>query len=266
MTQPQAEALVDLDAYRANLAALRAAAPGALQMPVVKADAYGHGLAPVARAAREAGAEWLGVATGAEALALRAAGDRGPVLCWLAAPGADFGSLVDADVEVTASSAEQLAEILAGTSSRPRVQLKVDTGLLRNGAFGPQWDELVDAAARAQAAGRAEITGIWSHFACADEPEHPANDRQERTFLDAVEQLRAAGVEPGLRHLANSAATLVRPSSHLDLVRVGIASYGLAPDPGLRHEVGLRPVMTLRGRAVAVKRVPAGRGVSYGHT
>lgn len=266
MTAPQAEAVIDLDAYRSNLEALRAAAPGALQMPVVKADAYGHGLAPVARAAREAGADWLGVATGAEALALRAAGDTGPVLCWLAAPGADFTSLAEADVEVTASSAEQLEEILACVTRRPKVQLKVDTGLLRNGAFGPQWDALVLAATAAQAAGRLEVTGVWSHFACADEPEHPANDAQEQVFTDAVEQLRVAGVEPPLRHLANSAATLVRPSSHLDLVRVGIASYGINPDAALRHDVTLRPVMTLRGRAAAVKRVPAGRGVSYGHT
>ncbi|RYJ02911.1 MAG: alanine racemase, partial [Actinomycetales bacterium] len=207
--EPQAEAVIDLDTYRSNLEALRAAAPGALQMPVVKADAYGHGLAPVARAAREAGADWLGVATGAEALALREAGDTGPVLCWLAAPGADFTSLAEADVEVT---------------------------------------------------------GVWSHFACADEPDHPANDEQERVFTESVEQLEAAGIAPRLRHLANSAATLVRPSSHLDLVRVGIASYGISPDAALQHGVALRPVMTLRGRAVSVKRVPAGRGVSYGHT
>src|SRR5690242_18417770 len=142
---PQAEAIVDLDAYRTNLETLAAHAPGSALMAVVKADAYGHGMPQCARAAREAGADWLGVATIAEAIALRAAGDTGDVLCWLASPGADFASAIAAGVQVTASSAEQLAEILAA-GKRPRVQLKVDTGLSRNGAYGEQWTTLVAAA------------------------------------------------------------------------------------------------------------------------
>jgi alanine racemase len=218
-----------------------------------------------ARAARDAGASWLGVATIAEALALRAGGDKGDVLCWLAAPGADFASAIEADIEVTASSAEQLAEILAA-GTRPRVQLKVDTGLSRNGAYGEQWTALVAAAASAQAAGNVEITGVWSHFACADEPDHPANDEQESVFRKAVDELAAAGVVPALRHLSNSAATLTRPSAHLDLVRVGIASYGINPDRNLVHDANLLPVMTLQAQLAAVKRIPAGTSVSYGHT
>ncbi|MGI9085184.1 MAG: alanine racemase [Aeromicrobium sp.] len=265
MSGPQAEAVIDLDAYRANLEALGACAPGAALMAVVKADAYGHGMAECAQAAREAGADWLGVATPDEALALRSLGDSGPVLCWLAAPGADFASVVDADVEVTASSVEQLEEILSGVRSRPRVQLKVDTGLSRNGAFGEQWSRLVEATAQAQSAGRLEHTGTWSHFACADEPRHRANDTQEKVFAEAVAELEAAGLEPGLRHLSNSAATLTRPSAHLDLVRVGISSYGLAPAGRMQLDTPLRPVMTLRGRLAAVRRVPAGTSVSYGH-
>lgn len=265
MSAPQAEAVVDLDVYRANLAILRGVAPDAQQMAVVKADAYGHGLGPVARAARQAGAEWLGVATLDEALALRATGDTGPVLCWLNAPGADYRAALEAGVELTASSVEQLDEILSVADLRVRVQLKVDTGLSRNGARGPQWDALVEAAAREQAAGRLQVSGVWSHLACADEPAHPANDAQQRVFDAAIEQLQAAGVEPGVRHLANSAATLVRPQAHYDLVRVGIASYGLAPGAEVDLR-GLRPAMTLQGRAAAVKRVPAGSGVSYGHT
>jgi alanine racemase len=146
------------------------------------------------------------------------------------------------------------------------VQLKVDTGLSRNGAFGEQWTELVAAAAVAQVAGAAEVTGVWSHFACADQPEHPANARQEAVFDLAVDELRAAGVEPALRHLSNSAATLTRPSAHLELVRVGIAAYGIRPDPQLTYATELTPVMTLRSRLAAVKRVPAGASVSYGHT
>ncbi len=267
MTGPQAEAIVDLDAYRTNLSALGAQAPDAQLMAVVKADGYGHGLVEVARAAREAGAQWLGVATPDEALRLRASGDTGDVLCWLSAPGRDWAPIVEAGVEVTASSAEQLEEIIASAGgSRVRLQLKVDTGLSRNGARGEQWTDLVRAAASHQHAGRLQVTGVWSHFACADQPDHPANAAQEAVFTAAVEEARSVGLDTGLRHLANSAAILTRPSAHLDLVRAGIASYGLPPDPDLQHDVPLRPAMTLRGRLAHVKRVPAGTSVSYGHT
>lgn len=263
---PQAEALIDLDAFGANIAALAQCARSAALMTVVKANAYGHGMLPMARAARAAGTDWLGVATVDEALALRAAGDTGDLLCWLHAPGADFAAAVDAGVEVTASSAEQLAEILAAAPRRPRVQLKVDTGLSRNGALGEQWTALVAAAAAAQSAGQVEITGTWSHLACADEPAHPANDHQETVFRAAVDELAAAGVDPGLRHLSNSAATLSRPSAHFDLVRVGIAAYGIRPDPAMTYPTVLTPVMTLRARLAQVKTIPAGASVSYGQT
>ena len=265
MSEPQAEAVIDLDAYRANIESLAACAPGSALMAVVKANAYGHGMEQCAGAAREAGATWLGVATTHEALTLRKGGDTGSILCWLAAPGADYASVIEAGVEITASSVEQLEEILATAPTPPRVQLKVDTGLSRNGAFGEEWTNLVEATQKAQADGRLEHTGTWSHFACADDPKHPANDAQEKAFEQAVEQLQAAGLEPGLRHLSNSAATLVRPSAHLDLVRVGIASYGLPPAPRMAFSTPLRPVMTLRGRLAGVKRVPAGSSVSYGH-
>lgn len=265
MTDPQAEVLVDLDAFRANVRALDDASPGAALMVVVKADAYGHGVQACSRAAREAGAAWLGVATIEEALEVRRLGDCGPLLCWLASPGADFASAIEAGVELTASSVQQLEEILAVAPVPPRIQLKVDTGLTRNGAHGEEWRRLLDATRDAQAAGLLVHTGTWSHLACADEPEHPANDAQEQAFREAVDELRAAGLQPGLAHLANSAATLVRPSVHFDLVRVGIAAYGLAPSPGLRFETSLRPAMTVRGRLAAVKRVPAGTSVSYGH-
>ena len=266
MPPPQIEAVIDLDAFGANIAALAACAPSSALMTVVKANAYGHGMLPMARAARHAGSPWLGVATIEEALAVRRAGDTGNLLCWLSSPGADFGSALEADVEVTASSVEQLHEILSAASSRARVQLKVDTGLSRNGARGDQWTELVAAAAAAQTGGRVEITGVWSHFACADEPAHPANDVQEAAFVDAVAELAAAGVEPALRHLSNSAATLTRPSAHFDLVRVGIAAYGIRPDPAMTYATELTPVMTLRTRLAQVKRVSAGASASYGHT
>lgn len=268
-TGPMAEALVDLDAYRHNLEVLDARAPVAQTMAVVKADAYGHGATACARAAREVGVPWLGVATLDEALLLRKAGDRGRLLSWLANPGADYAAAIDQDVDVSAGSAEQLAEIAAApASARARVHLKADTGMSRGGALGAGWDELCRVAARAHHQGRLEVAGVFSHLACGDDPTHPSVAAQERRLHQMVERLKDAGVEPELRHLANSAATLTRPSTHLDLVRIGIATYGLTPAPqvGSSADFGLRPSMTLRARLVLVKRVPAGSGVSYGHT
>ncbi len=267
----RAEAVVDLDAVRSNVSRLREVAPGVQLLAVVKADAYGHGLVPVARAAREAGAQWLGVAVREEALALRAAGDTGRVLCWLATPGEPYTDLLDAGVDVTASSRWQLAEIVDAARARgerARLQLKVDTGLSRNGCLPGDWPDLVAAAARAQRDGHLLLTGVWSHFACADQPGHPANDAQQQVFDEALGVVAHAGLEPEVRHLANSPATLTRPSAHYDLVRPGLALYGLSPAPGVASaaELGLRPALTLTSRLAAVKPVPEGAGVSYGHT
>ncbi|MCW2747574.1 MAG: alr, partial [Nocardioidaceae bacterium] len=244
-----------------------AAASSAALRAVVNADAYGHGLIPIARAARQAGTPWLGVATIDEAKALRRAGDQGHILCWLAAPGAAFGEAIDHGIEVTASSVAQLAEIVAAAQGRRvRVQLKVDTGLSRNGAAGAEWSALVEAAVVAQRMQSIDVTGIWSHFACSDEPDHPANAGQQQAFDAAVAFARASGLEPRVVHLSNSAALLTRPSAHYDVVRAGIATYGISPAPEVDRTFGLRPVMTLRGTLASVKRVPAGTGVSYGHT
>jgi alanine racemase len=269
--QARGEIVVDLDAVRHNVRRLREIAAPARVLAVVKADGYGHGLLPTARAARSAGAEWLGVAVLEEAVALRDAGDAGPLLCWLAVPGESYTAAVAADVDLTASSTWQLDEI-AATARRlgkpARVQLKADTGLSRNGAPLDRWPSLVAGAKAAQAAGVLRITGVWSHFACADEPDHPSVKVQEAAFADALAEVEAAGLDAGVRHLANSPATLTRPSSHLDLVRCGLAVYGLSPVPqiGTAADFGLRPAMSVRSRLAAVKRVPAGSGVSYGHT
>ena len=264
---PRAEIVVDVAAIRHNVRILAdlVAVDGPVQlMAVVKADGYGHGMAAVAEAAREAGAHWLGVATIEEALSLRASGDRGPLLCWLSAPGDDFAAAVAAGVEVTAYSVAELDEIAAVGGAR--VQLKVDTGLSRGGAARGEWAGLFEAAAAHEAAGRVRVTGLWSHFAASDEPEHPANDAQEAAFREALELAAAAGLDPDVRHLANSAATILRPSSHFDLVRCGIATYGLDPAPGSSPRIGLRPAMTVRARLALSKPVAAGDGVSYGHT
>jgi alanine racemase len=224
-----------------------------------------------ARAAREAGADWLGVATIDEALTLRAAGDTGPVLCWLGVPGEDYGAAIELGVDVTAYSLAELAEIEHAAHHlgiTARVQLKVDTGLSRGGCAIADWPTLAGAARQAEETGDVEVTGIWSHFACSDEPDHPANDEQEAVFREALVVAEEAGLDPEVRHLANSAAAILRPSSRFDLVRCGIASYGLDPAPGQpgTAEVGLLPAMTVRARLVMVKRLTAGASVSYGHT
>jgi alanine racemase len=261
---------IDLAAFRANVATLRAHA-GVPIMVVVKADGYGHGMLECAREARAAGAEWLGVATAAEALQLRDAGDTGPVLSWLYGVDEDLTPLVAADVDVSAQSVDQIGRLIAAAAvaeRRARVHLKIDTGLSRNGAPSYEWHQVCAMAAEAEHAGAVEIVGIWSHLAAADEPGHPSVPLQIEAFQQAYEQARAAGLEPTVRHLGNSAGALVVPEARLDLVRVGIAAYGIDPAPGIAARAGvtLRPVMRLRAQLVNVKEIPAGAGVSYGWT
>jgi alanine racemase len=262
---PRAEALVDLAAVRHNVEVLRAAAPSAALMAVVKAEGYGHGAAAVARAALAAGASWLGVATLDEALDLRAAGVTAPVLSWLHVPDEDFAAAVAAGVDLSVSSRGHLAAVLSGArraGRAARLHLKADTGLSRGGALPGVWPDLLDDAAKAVADGAAEVVAVWSHLAHADVPDHPMLDRQASRLTDAWQAACDRGLAP-IRHLANSAATMTRPDLHFDLVRPGIAVYGL--DPLGRGPGPLRPAMTLRARVALVKRVPAGAGVSYGH-
>ncbi|MER6203913.1 MULTISPECIES: alanine racemase [unclassified Streptomyces] len=270
----RARAEIDLGALRANVRALRALAPGAALMAVVKSDAYGHGALACARAAVEAGAAWLGTATPEEALDLRArAGlpDGTRIMCWLWTPGGPWREAVEADLDVSLSGMWALREVTAAARAvgRPaRVQLKADTGLGRNGCQpGADWTELVGAALRAEAEGLVRVTGLWSHLACADEPGHPSIDAQLALFREMVTYAETQGVRPEVRHIANSPATLTRPDAHFDLVRTGIAVYGISPSPevGSPADFGLRPVMTLKASLALVKQVPGGHGVSYGH-
>jgi alanine racemase len=267
----RARAEIDLAALRANVRTLRAHAPGAAVMAVVKSDAYGHGAVPCARAAVEAGARWLGTATPEEALALRAAGLPGRIMCWLWTPGGPWREAVEADLDVSVSALWALAEVTEAARAAgvpARVHLKADTGLGRNGCQpGEDWAELVGAALRAEAKGLIRVTGLWSHFACADEPGHPSIAAQLARFREMVAYAEGQGVRPEVRHIANSPATLTLPESHFDLVRTGIAVYGISPSPevGSPADFGLRPVMTLCASIALVKRVPGGHGVSYGH-
>ncbi|WP_134654381.1 alanine racemase [Streptomyces sp. H23] len=271
----RARAEIDLAALRANVRALRERAPGAALMAVVKADAYGHGALPCARAAVEAGASWLGTATPQEALALRSAEAGLPddvrIMCWLWTPGGPWREAVEARLDVSVSAMWAMEEVVAAARAAgvpARVQLKADTGLGRNGCQpGADWEELVGAALRAEAEGLLRVTGLWSHFACADEPGHPSIAAQLTRFREMTAYAERQGLRPEVRHIANSPATLTLPDAHFDLVRPGIAMYGVSPSPeiGTPADFGLRPAMTLSASLALVKQVPGGHGVSYGH-
>ena len=264
----RAEIVVDLNAVRANVETLRRHA-GRPLMAVVKADGYGHGLVPCARAALAGGADMLGVAALDEALALRAAGITEPVLAWLAGPGERMAEAVAAAVEVSVNARWALAEVCAAVRSTgvtARLHLKVDTGLSRGGATPADWPELVADTVRARAEGLVEPVAAWSHLAYADQPRHPTVDAQLAVLRAALDQAKAAGLTDLSAHLANSAATLTRPDTWLDMVRPGVACYGLDPLGGDPATHGLRPAMSVRAEVALVKRVPAGSGVSYGHT
>lgn len=270
MSSYPARAVVDLAAIRANVETLAARAPSAQVMAVVKADGYGHGLVPSARAALAGGASWLGAAHVSEALALRAAGLDARILTWLYAPGAPLADAVAADVDVSVSAPWALDEVVAGARQvgrTARVHLKVDTGLGRSGSMPSEFPALLDAALRAEASGEVRVVGIWSHFAWADAPQHPTVRAQAEVFAAMVGLAESRGARLEVRHLANSAATLTNPAVHYDLVRPGIAVYGLSPMPDLADaaELGLVPAMTLEAELALVKRVPAGQGVAYGH-
>ncbi len=266
----EAEILVDLSAIRHNCAMLAEVVAPAQLMAVVKADAYGHGLEPVAHAVRAAGVPWLGVARVAEGLELRRLGDTGRILAWLDLPGhVPYEEAVRQDIDMTAYSRRELRLIAAAGRSvgrAARVQLKVDTGLSRGGCPMADWPRLVAEAREWEEEGQLRVTGIWSHFACSDDPEHPSNDAQERVFREALAIADAAGLRPEVRHLANSAAAVLRPSSRFDLVRAGLLVYGLDPAPGHLPDLDLRPAMTVQTPLAMAKPIAAGTGVSYGHT
>lgn len=267
----RATAVIDHTAIAANLDVIRTAASGADVMTVVKADAYGHGLVPVARTAREHGIGWLGVAFPFEALALREAGDAGRILAWLYAPDDDeLASCLAADVDVSVGSLamlDQVRDAAARAGVRARVHVKADTGLSRNGCTAADWPDLVSAVAKAQADGQIELVGVWSHLANADIPGDPSVVAQQVAFDAALAVVGEAGLVPQLRHLANSPATFLAPATHYDLVRCGIAAYGVSPaQPGFCAEHGLRAAMTLTARVAMVKEIPAAQSVSYGST
>jgi alanine racemase len=263
-----AEAVVDLGAIAHNVRMLREHAGGAQVMAVVKADGYGHGATRVARAALAAGAAELGVATVDEALALRADGITAPVLAWLHPPGIDFGPALLAGVEIAVSSVRQLDEVadaVRRTGRTATVTVKVDTGLNRNGVAPAQYPAMLRALRAAAAEDTIRARGLMSHMVYADQPDNPINDVQAQRLSEMLALARTEGVRFEVAHLANSAATMSRPDLAFDLVRPGIAVYGLSPVPGL-GDMGLVPAMTVKCPVALVKSIRAGESVSYGHT
>jgi alanine racemase len=193
-----------------------------------------------------------------------------PVLSWLHVPGSDFAGAIAADIDLSVSALWSLGEVAeaARTLGRTaRIHLKVDTGLGRNGAFGEDWPTLLHAARKLEAEGAVRIVGVWSHFVFADEPTHPTVRSQQERFTQAVREAEGAGCDLEVRHIANSAATLTNPGAAFDLVRPGLAVYGLSPVPTLGdpQSFGLTPAMTLSADLAVTKVVPAGQGLSYGH-
>ena len=274
-------AAVDLAAIRHNLGVLRAAAPGALQLATVKANAYGHGLLPVARAALDGGADWLGVAQLAEAFTLRRGLDEAgvsraeaPILAWISTSSSDFAAAIEADIDLSVSWTWVLADICAAAreAGRPaRVHVKIDTGMSRAGSTLADLPALASALRMAADDGLVDVVGAWSHMSRADDPSEAGNASTAshvRIFEEGLAILADAGVTPRIRHLSATSGILWHPEAHYDMVRAGIGLYGLSPDPAVAtsEELGLIPALELRAPLTSVKVIEEGTPASYGGT
>ena len=274
-------AAVDLAAIRHNLGVLRAAAPGALQLATVKANAYGHGLLPVARAALDGGADWLGVAQLAEAFTLRRGLDEAgiaradaPILAWISTSSSDFAAAIEADIDLSVSWTWVLADICAAAreAGRPaRVHVKIDTGMSRAGSTLADLPALASALRMAADDGLVDVVGAWSHMSRADDPSDEGNASTAshvRIFEEGLAILADAGITPRIRHLSATSGILWHPEAHYDMVRAGIGLYGLSPDPAVAtsEQLGLIPALELRAPLTSVKVIEEGTPASYGGT
>lgn len=274
-------AAVDLAAIRHNLGVLRAAAPGALQLATVKANAYGHGLLPVARAALDGGADWLGVAQLAEAFTLRRGLDEAgiaradaPILAWISTSASDFAAAIEADIDLSVSWTWVLADICAAAreAGRPaRVHVKIDTGMSRAGSTLADLPALASALRMAADDGLVDVVGAWSHMSRADDPSEAGNASTAshvRIFEEGLSILADAGITPRIRHLSATSGILWHPEAHYDMVRAGIGLYGLSPDPAVAtsEQLGLIPALELRAPLTSVKVIEEGTPASYGGT
>ncbi len=257
---------INLDAVAANLATMRVRTSGAKVMSVVKADAYGHGMVEVARRLEGESVDYLGVADIAEALALRAAGISTPILAWLHNPTETFEAALEADIDLgvaTTAQLEAIASAAAELGKTAKVHLKVDTGLNRNGAHLRDWPELVADAHELALLGRIQVVALFSHLSSTSTEDDLA---QIDRFNAAVETASAAGLKFAMRHLVASDGALKYAQAHFEMVRIGVALYGLSPfTDHSSGEYGLVPAMTAKSFVVQVKRAEAGEGVSYGY-
>lgn len=262
-------ALIDTAAIRHNVRTIAEFVRPAKMMVAVKADGYGHGALTVARAALDAGADWLGTAHVTEALALREAGIEAPVLAWLHTRGTDFAQAIEhhIDLGVSGWELEEVAAAAASLQTPARIHLKIDTGLGRNGSTMAAWPDLLQRVRQHQEQGLISVEGIFTHLAVADEPDRRETDEQLSAYRQALEIAAEHGIVADLRHVANTPAALSRPDAHFDMVRVGVGVYGQSPFADRSAEsLGLKPAMELRTTVANVKVVPAGQGISYGLT
>ena len=251
---------IDLDAIAHNTRLLKDLVGDVLLMAVVKADAYGHGAARVAQVMAANGADRFGVATLREAINLRESGVSKPILAWIWSPEQDVAEALSLNIRLGVPSVAH-AQALVDAAVPARVAVKVDTGLHRSGVDEADWAQVFTLLRDAE---HLTVTGIFSHLACADEPDNPMNDRQGEALGRAITLARSLGLEVPENHLCNSPGTLTRPDLHHELVRVGLSMYGLSPIPGV--DPGLKPAMSWIGRVLAVKPVAAGESTSYNHT
>ena len=286
-------AVIDLEAVAHNGRRLAQVA-GVPWMAVVKADAYGHGLGPIALTALSVGASWLGVAQLAEALALRAfldeadvdrpagepSGQAPRILTWLlpvmdparaAAEDSPLRAALAADLDLSVSTLPQLEALSAAARAQgraARVHLKVDTGMSRGGAMAEDLPALATALRQAEDEGVVDVVGLWSHLSRADEPTSGSTEQHLERYRQAEQIVQEAGLSPSIHHLAATGGLLWHPEARMDLVRAGIGLYGLSPDPSVAtsSELGLQPAMRLESALVQVKRIDAGQAVSYGGT
>ena len=258
---------IDLGALGANYRAIRAAGNGVELMAVVKADAYGHGAVEVARALSAEGCAHFGVARVSEARELRAAGVRERVYLLGGFLAAEADEIVALDLTPFVYDAALVAPLGRAAQAQARanfpVHLKIDSGATRLGILPGDLDQAIAELGRAMSL---RVEGVCTLLVNAGDPQSPVTSMQLKVFDAAMARLRAAGIEPQVAHVANSAASILRPDAHYGLLRPGLAIYGLPPVPAVREQVELRPVMTFKTRVIQVKRVPAGVGVSYGHT
>ena len=265
VTQRPSRIVVDLSAVGDNLRAIRARV-GVPVMGIVKANAYGHGLVPVARHLEACGVDRRGVAFVEEGIALRRAGIRLPILVLGGIFGPQVADYLRHDLEITVSSLDKLRQVEAvaeALGQRARVHLKIDTGMERIGVHSYSCAGFIEAAAASR---WCDIVGVYSHLACADDPGSPMTDRQIERFAEACAHFTRIGAPMPLRHLANSGGVLHAPGTWLDLVRPGIILYGVLPDPASQATLALRPALSLVSRVVYFKVVRAGGTVSYGAT